>query len=271
MKRLLLALLLCATGARGAVALDTVLVTGSQDNLTGGAATFVSPTFNIAASRLVVVLAAYESDISNTPTTLAWTGGTPACATAFTRVSPIQGYNDGVGDTQGAEAWWAWTTSACTGVGFTHTNAVTISSGIASVIGAVSLSGSQQAIPIGAVAISTPQALTTGTANVSITALHTGSMIVGVVGTSDSPTTTLTPASGTTAFAGLNIRNPTAQMTAFAGQLTALTSGPGTVTFGSAASIDFRMGIAIEVNDASVTPPGSTCVPSQALLGVTAC
>ena len=71
----------------------------------------------------MVVLVAYESGVSNTPTTVSWTGGTPTGATAFTRQA-TNGYNDGVGDTQGAEIWTATVTSALTGVGVTHHNAI---------------------------------------------------------------------------------------------------------------------------------------------------
>lgn len=262
MKRLLVALLLLAPAARAAVAKDVLLTNGSQAGI--AIADFVSATFNIAASRVVVVGVAFESDPSNFPTTLTWTGGTPACATAFTRQA-VNGYNDGVGDSQVAEVWTAWTTSACTGVGFTHHNAIGTGT-IGLVAGAVSFSGGQQAIPIGSAGLG-PNTSASGTVNVSDVAVNTGSMIVGVYGSANT-TVTLTENGVTTR----DFATPLAGVgsTYSFGHSTSLTGGAGTVTIGATDTITFRVGAVVEINDASIVAP-STCVPSLSLLGVSAC
>lgn len=271
MKRLLLAaLFLLAPAADAAVAFDTVLTSGNQPASLASppvaVADFVSSTFNVSANRVVVVGVLFEFFTTpplNSPTTVSWTGGTPACATAFTRQG-VSAYDDTVGDTQAGELWTAWTTSACTAVGVTHHNAQSTGS-IGFALGAVAISGGQQAITVGAVGLG-PSTSASGTTNVSITALHTGSMIVGVFGSADN-------AGGLTANAATTIdvtKVFTTNISSYGmGHSTALTAGPGVVTIGATNTYDFRVGVAIEINDASIT--AATCVPSQALLGVTAC
>lgn len=257
MKRLLVALLLLLSpAARAAVAFDAVLTSGNQPASLAGApvavADFVSSVFNVSASRIVVVGVLYEYFTTpplNSPTTVTWTGGTPACATAFTR-QVANAYDDGVGDTQAAEIWTAWTTSACTGVGVTHHNAQSTGS-IGFALGAVSLSGGQQAVPVGATGAG-PTTSVSGVTNASITALHTGSMIVGVFGTADN-------AGGLTANAATTIdvtKVFTTNVSSYGmGHSTALTSGPGAVTIGATNTYDFRAAASVEINDATFSGP----------------
>lgn len=263
---LVIAALMALAGPVGAaVAVDTVLVNAAtQIGVTGSgtAADLVTSTFNVAASRLVVVGIEYESDVGNIPTTLTWTGGTPACATAFTlRVNG--GYDDGVGDIQGVEIWTAWTTSACTSVGITHHNVVTITNGIDSCLTAWSISGGQQAIPIGSTGVG-PTTSANGTVNVSITNVNTGSMLLGIVG-SAGLNTAVTAAANTTFDS--NFLNATQFFSVAGARVTVLTSGAGSTTFGgtNGPGVGFRVGAAVEVNDASI---GAAGPPQQSLTGM---
>lgn len=274
MKNLLLGALLAALvagTARAAVAVDAVLVNASvahQLNATGTgggggtSADLVTATFNVSASRLVVAAIQYESDVTNTATTLTWTGGTPACASGFTLQAQC-GYNDGVGDWQGSEVFTAWTTGACTAQGVTHHNAVTIVNGINTALTVWSISGGQQAIPVGSFGCGANSSAN-GTVNVSITNVNVGSMLLAEVG-SAGLNAAITAAANTTIDS--NFLSAPDFWSVDGVHVTALTASATTTTFGGTnTGIGFRAAAAIEINDVSIG--ASTAPPSIPQTGV---
>lgn len=266
------ALLALASPALAAVAIDAVVVsdaTAHQLNATGtggGAGTgadLVTATFNVSASRLVVATLQYESDLGNIPTTLAWTGGTPGCASGWTLQANC-GYNDGVGDIQGAEVWTAWASSSCTAVGVTHHNAVTIVNGINTALNVWSISGGQQAIPVGSFGCG-PTTSANGTVNVSITNVNVGSMLLGTVG-SAGLNAAITAAANTTI--DTNFLSAPDFWSIDGVHVTALTASATTTTFGgtNGPGVGFRGAAAIEINDASIG--GAAGPPQRSMTGM---
>jgi len=110
-----------ATYVAAGLALDAGFpsVTTATTTLNGGM-TLASSTFSTTGIRTIVVAAAYNAfDSGGNPPTLAWTGGTPACAGAFSAVTSSANnvsYN--------LSGIWSATTSAnCTNVGVTLSRA----------------------------------------------------------------------------------------------------------------------------------------------------
>lgn len=223
----------------------STLITSTQDGVVALLVPFVSATFNVAASSILVLTEGFESDPNNTPV-ITWTGGTPAGASAWTKQVDAS-YQDGVGDTQGATCWTAYVNTAQTGVSVTHTNSVNIVNGIVLQLVVRQVTGGASAPLLGATGVG-PNTSASGTINVTTNAQQALSMILGVVGTANS-STSLTVASGSTTDSNSSL--PTAGAAYLACHATSLTAGSGNVTIGATNTNTFRIGAAIEIRDGS--------------------
>ncbi len=213
---------------------------------TGTTQAVTSATFNVAASRLMVVLVCYDADPNtNFPSTVTWNGGTPAGAAAFTKATGIGGTSGHVGTfCDVAEVWTAWVTSALTGVSVTCSLPSAASTGQDRAIFVESWANTQATLG----GVNSVFSTASGTRAVSVVCTGTGSVVVGVCGSFFTGGAGVADANST-----LDGNGNVGADTQAALHLATPTSGPGTFTIGLAGTDTDRVAAAIELLASATT------------------